>query len=77
MGVCLCQTGQESSLSADDDTTLFELYHVLFVEDTKDVSELLCMLFLLAGKKLNAVADFKGAGNVLLSVGFYEEEAGV
>ena len=58
MGVCLCQTDQESSLAADDDTTLFELYHGLFVEDTKDVSELLCILVLLAGKKLNAVADF-------------------
>ena len=50
---------------------------MLLVEDTKYVSELLCMLFLLAGKKLNAVADFKGAGNVLLSVGFYEEKTGV
>ena len=49
---------------------------MLLVEDTKDVSELLCMLFLLAGKKLNAVADFKGAGNIFLSVGFYEEKTG-
>ena len=33
----MCQTDQERSFSADDDTTLFELYHVLLVENTEDV----------------------------------------